>query len=71
MALLKGYKDSFYTLLRAAKNGDLALMECDDKQTNKKAAVVCAVNRDGGGYEFIPLAVLPDGNPYQRFVPPK
>jgi hypothetical protein len=38
---------NFQTLLRAAENGDLALMECSDAATGEPRYVLCAVGRDG------------------------
>ena len=43
MAIPKGHKNNFETLKKAAVNGDLALMECTDKNTGKKVNVICAV----------------------------
>jgi hypothetical protein len=70
MALLPGYKANFETLQRASDVGDLALMECTDKATGLPVAVVCAVNRVNGEFEFAPLAKLFDGNPYDELLPP-
>jgi hypothetical protein len=70
MAISEGYKANFDTLLRAAKAGDLALMECTDKATGKTVIAVCAVGRDKGEYVFSPVAKLFDGDPYSELNPP-
>lgn len=38
---------NFTTLLRAAADGNLALMECADAATGEPRYVICAVGRDG------------------------
>ena len=50
MAIPEGFVRNFRTLLRAAENGDLALMECADAQTGEPRFVLCAVGRDHGQY---------------------
>jgi len=68
-SLVKGYRDNFDTLCRAVKNGDIALMDCTDKQTGKPVAVVCAVQReDNGDCSFVPIAKMFDGNPYEEVL---
>jgi hypothetical protein len=66
----EGYKTNFNTMLLAAKNGHLALMECYDKATGKPVMTVCAVSRVGGEFECAPIAKLFDGNPYEELDPP-
>lgn len=68
---LPGYKHNYDTLLRAANNGDLALMECTDQTTGELVAVLCAVNFDNGEYAFAPLARMLEGNPYEYLTPPE
>ncbi len=61
---------NFQTLLRAAENGDLALMECADALTGEPRYVICAVGREGSDFLFTPFGHLADGNPYEAYVPP-
>lgn len=61
---------NFQALLRAAEDGNLALMECADAQTGAMRYVICAVGRDSGDYIFTPFGHLADGNPYDAFLPP-
>lgn len=65
----KGHKSNFETLKKAAANGDLALMECHCSSTGKPVMVVCAVNRFQDEFEFVPVARLFDGNPYEEVIP--
>lgn len=67
-----GYKHNFETLQRAFEAGDIALLECTERATGKPAVVLVAVNREAdGGAEFVPLARLFDGNPYDQLDPPQ
>lgn len=63
----------FEQIKLAAKNGDLALMSCLDTATKKPRSVICIASqaRDGG-IEFIPLGhLVPEGNPYDAYIPPE
>ncbi|MCR4267040.1 DUF6117 family protein [Nitratireductor sp. ZSWI3] len=62
---------NFQTLLRAAADGNLALLECADAETGAVRYVICAVGRDGGEFLFTPFGHLADGNPYQAYRPPE
>jgi len=70
MAIAQGYKDNFNTLLRAASNEDLCIMECIDKGTGKPVTVVCASYEEGDEIVMVPLAKMFDGNPYDELEPP-
>ncbi len=61
---------NFQTLLHAAADGNLALMECADAATGETRYVICAVRRDGADFLFTPFGHLADGNPYDAYVPP-
>lgn len=63
-------RTNFQTLVRAADDGNLALMECVDAQTGALRYVICAVDRDSGDYIFTPFGHLADGNPYDAYLPP-
>jgi hypothetical protein len=56
-------RNNFTMLLRAASDGNLALMECTDAVTAEPRYVICAVGRDGTDYVFTPFGHLADGNP--------
>jgi len=56
MAIPDPVRTNFDTLLRAADDGNLALMECLDAATRETRYVLCAVGRDGGDYVFTPFS---------------
>jgi hypothetical protein len=60
---------NFETLRLAFRNGDVALMDCQLKQTGESVAVICAVSRPNGDYEFTPFAMFFNGNPYELLNP--
>lgn len=76
MAISKAYQRNFQTLLDAAKNGDLCLMECTDAETGRPVMTVCAVNvvqdptMSEPQYQMVPIAKMFDGNPYEEVMPP-
>jgi len=45
-------------------------MECTDKTTNEKVAVICAMNINDE-YEMVPMAMFFNENPYERLISPK
>lgn len=63
-------RSNFQTLLRAAADGNLALMECAHAATGQSRYVVCAMAWDGTEYVFTPFGHLADGNPYDAYLPP-
>jgi hypothetical protein len=63
-------RTNFQNLLRAAEDGNLALMECADAATHEPRYVICAVGRDHGEYVFTPFGHLADCNPYDAYLPP-
>ena len=63
-------RTNFQTLLRAAGDGNLALMECLDAETAQPRYVICAVGRDGADYVFTPFGHLAEGNPFDAYRPP-
>ena len=70
MAIPDYLRTNFQTLLRAAGDGNLALMECQDTQTGQPRFVICAIGRDGSDYVMTPFGHLVEGNPYDAYVPP-
>lgn len=65
------YKINFRTMLMAAENDDLCLMECTETATGKPVMAICMVNRnERGEYEMVPVARMFDGNPYEELTPP-
>ena len=72
MAIPKGHKRNFNTLVKAFRAADVALMECQLAATGETVAVICAANGlPDGGIEFVPFATLFNGNPYAAVNPPR
>ncbi len=69
MAIKKGYKRNFQTVLTAASTAHLGIVECTDKATKKPVIVICAFGRQGTEITMTPLAKLFDGNPYKELDP--
>ena len=61
---------NFQTLLRAAADSNLALIECSDAVAGEPRYVICAVGRDGTDFLFTPFGHLADGNPFDASLPP-
>ncbi len=70
MSIPEYISTNFDTLLRAASDGNLALMKCTDTVTGEPRYVICAVGREGADYVFTPFGHLADGNPYNAYQPP-
>jgi hypothetical protein len=70
MAIPDPFRRNFETLLRAASDDALALVECRDAATGEHRYVVCAVGRQGPDYVMTPFGHLCDGNPYEVYIPP-
>jgi hypothetical protein len=70
MAIPHHASRNFQTLLQAARNDDLALMECLDAETRELRYVLCAVGRDGEDFVFTPFGHLAPGNPFEAYLPP-
>lgn len=74
MAINESYKNNFETLKRAVRAQGACLLEARRKADGQIVALLCAVNDSPGNpeyqYEFVPLAVMIEGNPYELFEPP-
>ncbi|PDS48571.1 hypothetical protein CO662_29245 [Rhizobium anhuiense] len=70
MAIPNHARTNFDRLLRAASDGNLALMECLDAASLEPRYVLCAVGRSDGEYVFTPFGHLADGNPYDAYLSP-
>lgn len=71
MAIPQYITDRFKTMLLAHRNGDLAVLECQDPKTGEAVYAIVAVQQPGAGrFEMVPLGVILQGNPYDQLVPP-
>ncbi len=69
MAIPTAFQTNFDTLLRAAADGNLALLECSDALTGQPRYVLCAVGFDGASYCMTPFGHLADGDPFNLYRP--
>jgi hypothetical protein len=70
MAIPEPYRRNFQTLLDAAADDNLALMECSDASSGVPRYVIVAVGRVDGDYVMTPFGHLCDSNPYEAYCPP-
>lgn len=71
MALRDVDIENFETLVRAARNGDLALVETKDENSGEYRAVICAVDRGPiFGTAVIPFGHLSPNDPYAEYANP-
>ena len=71
MPVPEGHKKNLQTIKRAANDGRLMLIECTDVKTGQPVVVLGALSdADDGGYAYVPLAKMFDGNPYEELMPP-
>lgn len=69
MAIKDGHKTNFETLQVAIQEGDACILETYERLSGKPAVLVCATFEDNEqGVNFVPLARMFDGNPYEEFV---
>lgn len=69
--VVKGHATNLETLIRAAREGALCLLEARRRSDGATVALLCACNKekDGGG-SFVPFATMVEGNPFDMFDPP-
>lgn len=70
MSLSKDSRANFDQVLKAAKIGQLALVECQESKTGAIVPVICALNFKGKQCQIVPFARLFEGNPYEQLNPP-
>lgn len=66
-------KHNIQTLCDAVRKDRICIVSTIDAKHSQPAMLICAVNHspeDALAYELVPLALLFDGDPYSRFVPP-
>jgi len=71
--VVQNHSENFNTLTDAFNNNEVCLMECIEKLTGEKIAVICGVwfNPKSNEYEFTPFAKFFNGNPYELLEPPE
>lgn len=69
--LASHHKANFDTIIKAAGNGDLAVMSLVRVSDGKSVAVLTIMQHEqDGGISIIPVATLCEDNPYTMFHPP-
>ena len=66
----KGTSSNFQTILAANTEDRICLMRVHDTLTDSDATLICAVNFIDEEYEFVPLAIMIEEDPFVRFIPP-
>jgi hypothetical protein len=61
---------NFDTLMRAARNGHVALSSVRRKDDESPVAAICAVSIVDGEYQLTPFAVMVDQDPFDLFYSP-
>lgn len=70
--IVQKHKENFETLRRAFLDDRVALLECTDKKTGEKVAVIVALNQEENEeIGFVPFAAFYNENPYERLEPPE
>jgi hypothetical protein len=74
MAIPDPIKTNFHTLEKAFKNGDIALLECRDRNTGEPAYAICAINvrrqvECEPEIEMIPIGLMFKSDPYEMLIP--
>lgn len=70
MALKRGDRANFKTLLRAARANALALVESTDAETGEYRALICAIVFDGQDYCITPFGHLATADPFEQYTDP-
>ena len=68
--LSEAHKLNLDTIMEAAHNGDLAVVEARRKSDGETVTLLCAIGFDGEMYGITPFAEMVNGNPYEMYDPP-
>jgi len=74
MAIPAAIKNNFHTLEQAFRNGDIALLECRNRNDGEPAYAICAVNFIGHAdaepeIEMVPFGLMFSNDPYETLIP--
>jgi hypothetical protein len=70
--IVQDHAKNFETLLDAARNNKLLLLDCTLIATGEHVAVICAMNKgENEMYDLVPFAQFFNGNPYEILNPPE
>ena len=62
----EAHKANLEAIRRAARDGDLALVYCDDVRSGRPIVILAAIGLVDGEYQIVPLAKMFDGDPYEE-----
>lgn len=69
--VIVAFREKFRALAEAFPLGDVGLLSCEDSETGAHVAVLATIKEQGSFTEYIPIALMIDGDPYARYRPPK
>jgi len=74
MAIPDPIKTNFHTLGKAFEKGDIALLECRDRNTGEPAYAICAINIRRQAdcepeIEMVPFGLMFKSDPYEMLIP--
>ena len=74
MAIPDPIKSNFHTLGQAFEKGDIALLECRDRNTGEPAYAICTINilREADRepeIEMVPIGLMFNIDPYEMLIP--
>ena len=74
MAIPDPIKTNFHTLGKALEKGDIALLECRDRNTGEPAYAICAINilrqaDQEPEIEMVPFGLMFNSDPYEMLIP--
>ena len=74
MAIPDPIKTNFHTLGKAFEKGDIALIECRERNTGEPAYAICAINvlRQANcepEIEMVPFGLMFKSDPYEMLIP--
>jgi Family of unknown function (DUF6117) len=74
MAIHDPIKTNFHTLGKAFERGDIALLECRDRNTGEPAYAICAINIFRRAdcepeIEMVPVGLMFSRDPYEMLIP--
>jgi Family of unknown function (DUF6117) len=74
MAIPDAIKNNFHTLEQAFRNGDIALLECQNSANGEPAYAICAVNfirhvDAEPEIEMVPFGLMFSSDPYEALIP--
>ncbi len=67
---LDPYKEAFESMAVSYQHGTVALVECTDKKTGERAAIVCVVIHGEADHFLVPVARMLSDDETDQYEPP-